>query len=84
LLRLATVFGAGLWYQELGTHMPLTTPANTTQRYMIADFFFTATSSVTVDMPFGTRSPLPEGARAWYFRVARVMTRKGYPDGVPL
>jgi hypothetical protein len=55
LLRLATVFGAGLRYHELGTHMPLTTPANTTQRYMIADFFFTTTSSVTVDMPVGDR-----------------------------
>src|ERR1700689_1526474 len=83
LLRLAPEFGAGLWYQELGTHMPLTTPANTTKRYMIADFFFTATSSVTVDSPIGDLSPAPEGARAWYFRGARVMTRKGYPDGYP-
>jgi hypothetical protein len=83
LLRLATVFGAGLWYQELGTHMPLTTPANTTQRYINAALFFTAIPSVTVDMPAEDCSPPPEGAGAWYFRGTRVMTRKGYPAGYP-
>jgi len=75
--RLATAAGAGLWYHELGTHIPLTTPAKMMQRYITTDLFFMTTTSATVDSPCGGRRLHPEGAGPLHFQGITLVTSRG-------